>query len=193
MDLICCHFGGSALADLFSQVSAFSVFLGIAALGFLFLLISLMFGEIFEHFGDGHFEHDLGHGGPSFFSVRIMSVFVTAFGGFGAIAIHYGLGMLPSSGVGFVAGLFFATLIYLFARFLFSQQASTEITGSDLVGQTARVVVGIPAGGVGQVRCKVGEELVDKVARAKDGGAIPENAAVKVDEVLGEMLIVHRP
>jgi membrane protein implicated in regulation of membrane protease activity len=180
------------MGELLSQVSAFSVFLGIAALGFLFLLVSLVFGEVFGHFGDAHFEHDLGHGGPSFFSVRIMSVFVTAFGGFGAVATHYGLGILPSSGVGFVSGLFFASLIYAFASFLYGQQATTELVGADLVGQTARVIVGIPAGGVGQIRCRIGEELVDKIARSKEGDAIPENAAVKVDEVLGEMVIVRR-
>jgi hypothetical protein len=177
---------------MFSQVSAFAVFLGIAALGFLLLVISLFFGELFEHFGDGHFEHDLGHGGPSFFSVRIMSVFVTAFGGFGAVATHYGLGILSASGVGFVSGMLFASIIYAFASFLFNQQASTDFKGSDLLGQTARVVVAIPSGGVGQVRCRIGEELVDKVARSKDGAAVPENASVKVDEVLGEMLIVQR-
>lgn len=180
------------MSELLSQVSAFSVFLGIAALGFLFLLVSLVFGELFGHFGDGHFEHDLGHGGPGFFSTRIMSVFVTAFGGFGAVATHYGLGILGSSGVGFVSGLFFATLIYLFASFLFGQQATTEFRGVELVGQTARVVVAIPAGGVGQVRCRIGEELVDKIARSKDGEAISENTAVKVGEVLGEILIVQR-
>ena len=180
------------MADVLSQFSAFSVFLSIAAIGFLFLLISLIFGEIFGHFGDAHFDHDLGHGGPSFFSVRIMSVYVTAFGGFGAVAIHYGLSMLAASGVGFVSGFFFSSLIYYFARFLYGQQASTDLIGSDLLGAIARVIVAIPAGGVGQIRCHIGEELVDKIARSDDGAAIPENATVKVAEMLGEIVIVHR-
>ncbi len=37
----------------FLPLSAFSVFLAIAAVGFLFLVISLFFGEIFEHFDGG--------------------------------------------------------------------------------------------------------------------------------------------
>src|SRR4029450_9281488 len=57
-------------------LNGFSVFLGIAAVGFLFLMVSLFFGEIFEHF-DTAFDHDLDHGGPGFFSPRVMSVFVT--------------------------------------------------------------------------------------------------------------------
>jgi hypothetical protein len=176
---------------LFSQISAFTVFLGIAAIGFIFLLISLIFGEIFEHFDAGHFDHDLGHGGPGFFSVRVISVFITAFGGFGAVGTHYGLTTLASSGLGFISGIFFGSLIYTFARFLYNQQASTQVTATDVVGQTARVVVSIPAGGVGQVRCRIGEELIDKIARSKDGQAIAENSVVKVEDTLGEMVIVR--
>src|SRR5437867_10000793 len=37
------------MGELTSHISALSVFLGIAALGFLFLLVSLVFGEIFDH------------------------------------------------------------------------------------------------------------------------------------------------
>jgi len=174
----------------FAQVSAFSVFLGIAAIGFLFLLVSLIFGEVFEHF-DSSFDHSLDHGGPGFFSTRIMSVFVTAFGGFGAVGVHYGLSMLEASGVGFGSGAFFATLILLFARFLYGQQATTKVLSSDLVDKTARVVVAIPANGVGQVRCQIGEEVFDKVARSRSGEAVPENAIVTVEETLGEVVIVR--
>lgn len=179
------------MPDFITQVSAFTVFLCIAALGFLFLLVSLVFGEVFEHLGDGAFDHDFDHGGPSFFSVRILSVFVTAFGGFGAVGTHYGLPVLGASALGFCSGLFFASIIFAFARFLFSQQATTEVRSSDIVGQTARIVVSIPKGGVGQVRCRVGEELIDKMARSADGSPIPENAIVKVQDVLGEFVIVR--
>ena len=181
------------------QVTAFSVFLAIAAFGFLFLLVSLIFGEIFEHLGAdiGHdVDHDVGHdvgshGGPGFFSPRVMSVFITAFGGFGAIGTHYGLGMLPSSGLGFASGVGFASVIYYFARFLYSQQASTQVQSSDIAGKTARVIVSIPSHGVGQVRCQVGDEMVDKVARSADGSAIAPNSIVKIDQVLGEVVIVR--
>lgn len=173
-----------------SQVSAFGVFLGIAGVGFLFLVVSFLFGEIFEHFG-ADLHHDWDHAGPSFFSPRVLSVFVTAFGGLGAVAVYYGLSTPAASGVGFAGGMFFATLIYLFARFLYGQQATTRIESQDVVGRTARVVVAIPAGGVGQVRCQIGEEVVDKIARARSGEAIPANAIVRIEEVLGEVVIVR--
>ena len=62
----------------------------------------------------------------------------------------------------------------------------------DLVGQIARVIVAIPSGGVGQIRCRVGEELVDKIARTRDGDPVSENTSVLVEEVLGETVIVRK-
>jgi membrane protein implicated in regulation of membrane protease activity len=170
-------------------LSAFSVFLAIAGVGFLFLLVSVVFGEIFDHFGDG-IDADMEHGGPGIFSGRVMAVFITAFGGFGAMATYYGLSPIPASGVGLLGGMVFGGAIYLFARFLFGQQASSDVRSSDLVGAIGRVIVAIPAGGVGQVRCRLGEELVDKIARTRSGEAIQENTSVEIDEVLGETVIV---
>jgi membrane protein implicated in regulation of membrane protease activity len=172
-------------------VNAFNVFLAITVVGALLLLSSLVFGEIFEHFGDG-IDADLDHGGPGFFSTRVMSVFVTAFGGFGAIASHYGFTPLGASGVGAAAGLLMATPVYYFAKFLYNQQASTDSRAADLIGQVGRVVVTIPAGGVGQVRCRVGEELVDRIARTRDAALIAENESVVVEEVVGETIIVKK-
>lgn len=169
-------------------MSTFTVFLGIASIGFVFLLISLIFGEIFEHFdGIGHIDTD--HG-PSFFSPRVLAVFITAFGGFGAVGVKYGLGTPAASALGFASGLVFGWLMYMFAKFLYGQQASTDVRGADLVGATARVIIAIPTDGVGQVRCKIGEEIVDKVARSRDGKTIKEHKQVLVEEVMGDVVIV---
>ena len=173
------------------QLNAFTVFLAIGAVGFLFLLISLVFGEIFDHLGGG-LDHDMDHGGPGFFSTRVMSVFVTAFGGIGAMATHYGLAPLGASLAGFAGGVGLATPIYFFARFLYGQQATSEVRSQDFVGQIGRVVVAIPAGGVGQVRCRLGDELVDRIARSRDPVAIAENDAVVIEEVVGETIVVKK-
>ena len=182
---------------LLAGFSAFAVFLGIASIGFLFLVISLLFGEFFGH-GDlvGHdadFHGDVhGDGGVSIFSTRVLSVFVTAFGGFGAIGIHLGYGTEVSTALGVAGGLVFGSIIYLFASFLFSQQASSEIRMSDLAGGTAQVSVAIPKDGVGQVRCTLGESVVEKIARSRDGEQIPLNTLVKIEAVVGETVVVRR-
>ncbi len=85
-------------------LTAFTVFLAIACVGFLFLLISLVFGGIFDHFEWGA-DAGFDHGGPGFFSGRVIAVFITSFGSFGAIATHYGISPLPASGIGFGGGV----------------------------------------------------------------------------------------
>ncbi|MGH9777080.1 MAG: hypothetical protein ACRD5I_01590 [Candidatus Acidiferrales bacterium] len=179
------------MSEWLSQLSAFGIFLAIGAMGFLFLLVSLIFGELFEGLVADH-DVDGDHGGPGFFSTRVISVFIMAFGGFGAIGIHYGLSTLTSSLVGTGSGVVFGGIVYAFARFLYGQQSSSEVRTADLVGQVARVIIAIPAGGLGQVRCQIGEALVDKIARTQDGAAVPENSMVKIEEVLGETVVVKR-
>ena len=175
--------------DILPSLSAYTVFLGIAGIGFIFLIVSMVFGEIFDFF-----DHDIDfdHGGPGILSSRVIAVFITAFGAFGAIAVNNGMSPGAASGVGAGSGVVFGGAIYLFLRFLYGQQASSDVLAADLVGQTGRVIIGIPANGVGQVRVRIGEELVDKVAQARDGLAIAENTAVKIDEVLGETVIVKK-
>jgi membrane protein implicated in regulation of membrane protease activity len=170
-------------------LSAFTVFLAIAAVGFLFLVIALIFGEIFDFFDH---DTDFEIGGPGIFSTRVIAVFITAFGGFGAIATRSGATPLVASLIGLASGVLFGGAILLFARFLFNQQASSDVRSADLVGQNARVIVAIPPNGVGQIRCRIGEELVDKVAQSRDGSAIGEHATVRVDTVLGETVIVTK-
>lgn len=169
-------------------ISALTVFLAIAALGFVFLIITLIFGEIFEFFDH---DIDMDHG-PGFLSTRVIAVFITAFGAFGAIAMSNGYSTGVATAVGVGSGVVFAGLITMFGRFLYGQQASSDVTANDLVGRPARVTVAIPANGVGQIRCRVGEELIDKIAQSRDGITIPENTAVEIAEVLGETVIVKR-
>ena len=175
--------------DFLPQLSAFTVFLAVCAVGFLFLLVSLVFGGLFDFFDT---VHDFETGGPGFFSSRVMAVFVTAFGGFGAVATYYGLAPVPASLVGFGSGLVFGGAIYALARVLYNQQATTEVRAGDLVGAIGRVVIAIPPGGVGQIRVRLGEELMDKIARTRDGMALAENTSVQIEEVLGETVIVKK-
>jgi len=179
---------------LLASTSAFVTFLAIAVFGFVFVIASTIFGDVFEH----EFDHDVDHGadghgaGPSILSSRILSVFVTAFGSFGAIGIHIGYGVGVSTAMGFGGGVLFAAVIYAFASFLYSQQASSHVRTSDLVGSTAQVSVAIPKGGVGQVRCTLGDTVVEKVARAVNNEEIAVNTLVKITTIVGEVVLVNR-
>ena len=94
--------------------------------------------------------------------------------------------------MGFGGGFAFAAVIYLFASFLYSQQATSHVRVSDLVGCTGEVSVAIPKGGLGQVRCTLGDTVVEKVARAKDNEEIPANTLVKIEAIVGETVLVRR-
>lgn len=178
---------------LLAAPSGFYAFLAIAAFGALFVVTSFVLGELFE-LGDlfAHHDVDIHEGGPSLISSRVISVFVTAFGCFGAIGIHLGWSVGLSTAFGAGGGFVFALMIYLFMRFLYSQQASSEVRVASLVGSTGEVSVAIPKGGVGQVRCTVGESVVEKIARSADGAEIPSHTLVKVEQIVGETLLVRR-
>lgn len=176
------------MPEFLANITPLFVFLGIAALGFVFLLASLVVGDLFESFGfdgggDGFDSHGL-------LDSRVISVFVTAFGGFGAIGIQAGLSIVASSFLGLGGGVVLGGLVSLFGRFLYKQQASSSVTTAQLIGRTAQVVVAIAPGSLGQVSCRIGEERVEKLARARDNREIKAGATVRVDEVAGDSLIV---
>ena len=168
------------------------IYAAIAAFGLLFLLVMLVAGDIF---GDHDVSHDLGggdHGGPSIFSVRIMASFLTAFGVGGVLARYNGLSHPVASGVGIVSGVIMSGLVLQFAKILYSQQASSELQMSGLVGRSAEVTVAIPANGVGQVSLNVAGERTEHVARAKDGGALSRGAQVVITALGGDSVVVEK-
>jgi membrane protein implicated in regulation of membrane protease activity len=173
-----------------SNLSSLSVFIAVGAMGFLFLLVSFLFGEFFEEFNADHdADHDLG-GGPGVFSLRTLSIFTTGLGGLGAIAALRGAGAAVSAVVGLAGGVALAGAVYVFARFLYRQQSSSHVTTEELINRRAEVTVAISAGGLGQVRLLVGETMVEKIARSRDGEAIPAGVAVRIDDVAGETAAV---
>jgi hypothetical protein len=176
---------------LFGGASPFITFLAIGVFGFVFVIASSILGDVFDH---GDFGHDAdGHGGgPSLLSSRNLSIFITAFGAFGAIGIYQGFGVGVSTAMGLGGGLAFALVIYAFAAFLYGQQASSHVRTADLIGNTAQVSVAIPKGGVGQIRCTLGDTVVEKVARTAADQEIPVNTLVKIQNLIGDVVLVDR-
>jgi membrane protein implicated in regulation of membrane protease activity len=80
--------------------------------------------------------------------------------------------------------------VSVFGRFLIGQQASSSVTDEDLIGRTAQVTVAIKPGTVGQITAKIGDERVERIARAKDGSELAVGTIVKVDAVIGDSIIV---
>jgi membrane protein implicated in regulation of membrane protease activity len=158
----------------------------------------LFVGEIFggDHdlgVHDGGFEHGDGDlaGGPSVFSSRIMAAFITAFGVGGVVARYYNLSHPAASGVGILSGGVMAGLVFQFAKILYSQQASSELQMSRLVGRSAEVSVAIPAAGVGQISLTMAGERTEHVARSKDGRPVARGTEVVITALGGDSVVVQ--
>lgn len=177
------------MPEYLANLTAVMVFLLLAAAGFAFLLASLVIGDLFDYFNaDAGF--DSSPEGPGFLDSRVISVFILAFGGFGAVATQTGWSVAASSLLGVVGGVVLGGAVSLFGRFLYAQQASSVVSAHQLVGRTAQVTVGIQPGSVGQVLCRVGEERVEKLARTRHNEAIKEGALVRIEEIAGDSVIV---
>jgi len=172
------------------------IYVAIGAFGFLFLVVMLFFGG--DAAGDGADDHGVAHGdgevgGPSVFSARIMAAFLSAFGVGGVVGRYYNLSHPAASGVGVVSGIIMAGLVYQFAKLLYSQQASSEVRMSTLVGRSAEVSVSIPPGGVGQVTLSVSGERSEHIARSRSGDALARGTEVVITGLRGDSVVVAPP
>lgn len=177
--------------DLFTNLNLLVIFAVIGGLGFIFLLASLVLGDLFEMFGshaDIVADSGLDFG---FLDSRVLAVFITAFGGFGAIGAQMGYGAVVCSLIGLLGGVVFGGVVSLFGRFLIGQQASSSVTDNDLVGKTAQVTVAIKSGEVGQISARIGDERIDRIARSRDGEEIKAGTMVTVAAIAGDSVIVE--
>lgn len=175
--------------DFLSSINLVMLFAIIGGVGFIFLLASLILGDIFEMFGA---DADIGGNGADFglFDSRVIAVFMTAFGGFGLIGAWSGLGAVPSSLVGLLGGVIFGGVVSAFGRFLVGQQSSSSVTDNDLIGRTAQVTVTIKPGELGQISARIGDERVEKLARTNGGEEIKPGSIVKISAIAGDSVIV---
>jgi membrane protein implicated in regulation of membrane protease activity len=170
------------------------IYAGIAILGIILLLSMLLVGELFG--GDHEISHDIaaGHdidgGGPSIFSTRIIAAFLTAFGVGGVVGRYYNLSHPVSAAIGVVFGVIMAGAVYQFAKILYSQQASSEVRMTTLVGTTAEVSVAIPQNGVGQIVVYTRGERTEHIARSSTGAAIARGLPVTIASIGGDSVLV---
>ena len=99
---------------------------------------------------------------------------------------HLGPGI--ATVVGIITGFAGAGFVFLLFGVLASGQAEQPFSLSDLVGQTARVAVGIPAGHFGTVQLSYGGQSHELTATADT--QIPAGASVKIQSVAGSNVVV---
>lgn len=175
------------------------VFIILAFIGFAFLVISLIFGEIFDVVGDvAHdivVEHEISMdhpeaGGPSPFSIRIIAAFLTGFGASGAIASYYKMSWIASSGIGLCFGLLTGAIVYSLISAMYKQQAQSGVSLSEMINSSGVVTVAIPKDGIGQVSVVLKSSQSEHLAKSEDGSEVKDGTNVKIVRVVGGQLIV---
>lgn len=178
------------------------VFVTIALVGLVFLAISALFG------GDHDFGHDFstdhgvevhpgehggdGEGGPGPFSLRVLALFMVAFGASGAIAHHRGSSYPLSSFAGLLAGLALGAAGWQFMKLLWSQQSSSTVSARDFIGLVGEVKTAIPSAGPGQISVIVKGQRMHRMARTRRSGGIEEGVTVVIVDSGPDAVVVER-
>jgi hypothetical protein len=114
-------------------------------------------------------------------------------GGVGLLALLLfdlspGASLAWALGAGLLVGLFAELLlVYLPSR----RQVKEAVIAIDADGREARVVIPIPATGLGEVAYDDGDETINLGARSADGRAIPSGVTVIIERVTNRVAIVQ--
>jgi membrane protein implicated in regulation of membrane protease activity len=165
------------------------IFATIFGVGFLLLIISLIFGHDFDHDVDSGIDHD---GGPSIFSVKMISLLMVGFGAgsFGVRATSNAT-MLQASIAGIGGAVIIGAVGYAIIRAFYTSQASSTITNQDIVGCEATLIDAISQSGNGQVSCILKGREMTYLARSSDGQSIARGTPVRIISRSGNVVTVE--
>lgn len=177
-----------------------SLFIAVGVLGFLVLVVSLLFGELLE-FGDGFdidFDGDveldsgLDSPTPSWLNAKVLAASMVGFGAFGYVAAQVNpplsLDWLAAAAGFFLVG--FGALVFV-VKPLAKQQSNSLLGRSSFVGSVGTISLSIPNHGVGQVifTDKNGARAVQP-AITTDGQAMPADTSVLIIDIAQDGVIV---
>ncbi len=189
----------------------FTIYLICLGVGLLFTVVSAFGAHVFGghgegadgHAGDGHGGHAQGHadagGGasdmPGFapLSPTTIASFIPAFGGFGMVFSRFGptSSAWVSAPLAALGGFGVALAVFWLFRAIFVRtQGSSEGRVAEVVGLSATVITPIAEGGVGEIAYVQGGSRYSAPARAENGTAIANGAAVRITRVVGTQFFV---
>ncbi|GGT38585.1 hypothetical protein [Streptomyces purpureus] len=141
------------------------LFLGLGIAGVILLVCSLVFDGVLEGLFDGALDGLL----DGWLSLPVVAGFVSMLGFSGALVLGItGLGPVPATAAGAVAGAGAGWLTYRLSRVLIRDRSGAAPRQDELVGTAGTVVTAIPAGGYGEVLLRLAGQPV-KYAATADG------------------------
>lgn len=166
------------------------IFATIFGVGFVILILSLIFGSDAEVETGADADHG-GHG-PSIFSFKMIALLMVGFG-----AVSFGVSastdatMFVASMAGVGGAIVVGALGYLIIRGFYASQETSTVTESDIIGCTANLIDSIAENRTGQIACVVRGREITYLARSKDGRAINRGAPVRVVSKTGNVVTVE--
>ncbi len=196
-----------------ARTTAFTIYAICFGIGLLFAIISAIGAHAFGGHGDFGHDVDLGHahpdghaqahaeagGGandmPGFapLSPTTVATFVTAFGGLGMILgqVEYTRNPFVSAPLSALGALTIAAAMFVLFRTLFRRtQASSEGRVLAAIGLDATVITPIGPAGVGDIAYVQSGTRYSAPARADDGVAHANGAAVRITRIVGSQFYV---
>ena len=137
-------------------------------------------------------DADIG-GGPSIFSIKIISLLMVGFGavGFGfRSTTDWTMFQCSMAGVGGAAVL--GIIGYIIMRMFYASQASSTVTDADIVGQAANLIDAIGEDSNGQVACVLRGREMTFLARSSDGQPIDRGTPVRIVGKTGSIVTVEK-
>ncbi len=169
------------------------VFLGIFAVGFAFLMFSLLLGD----FGDAD-GGDADGGTPKVLSIKVVACFMIGFGMFASIFNYWitaemeqGTKNAVNMAGGLLGGGIFGAVGWWIIKMLLDQQASYKMETYDFVGIRTPLALGIPKDGVGEVVFELGGRKHSLSVRDRKGGALKTGTPVRIVEMHGATALVE--
>lgn len=169
------------------------IFATIFGVGFVILILNLIFGADHDIDTGVDIGHDIDGGGhgPSIFSLRIISLLLVGFGavGFGFRATT-DMTMFQSSMAGIGGAIVMGAFGYLVIRMFYASQTSSTISDQDIIGLTGNLIDAIHGDQNGQVSCIVRGREITYLARSADGQSMNRGTPVRIIEKTGSIVIV---
>ena len=159
--------------------------------GILYVLVSVIFGDLISQALDGAFDF-LSVEGPHFLQPMTIVGGITIFGGSGLLMERYsGLaGPVIVLGSALIAIAGAVAVFFLYVRPMENSENSIAFSAASLAGSLGEVIVPIPEKGYGEVLIKVGAGNTNQIAASFDNAPIPSGSRIVVVEVREGVLYV---
>ena len=149
------------------------LFLTLFLIGTGFVVISMLFGEVFDFDGVSFI----------FLKPKVLALTITVMGGVGLILTPR-IGFHLALPVSLASGLFAGFLLYrLVILPLMRLQHTSTHDKQSLIGSMARVNLAIPQGGYGKIRYTVNGSIVTSPAKTEDGSGISKDTDVVITSI----------